>query len=323
MSLLSVLSSCLAVVEQSKYVHIDHEATSNLLADNSHLAIPPLTLGPAPYHFFDSTAATAEWLFLLDTVNHCFWPDLGSLRWTVDYNNEALSGYWALAASLKRAIEEGFPIHRATTLARLDSQRLAHIFRGRGKIPLLEERVKNLRQAGQVLVDRFQGSFMHLLEESGGSATTLVDLLAKEFPSFNDIATYRGKTVYFYKRAQLLVHDLRCTFMGQTWGNFIDPENLTAFADYKIPQVLRHLSILHYKPKLADLIQNLVHIPAGSPEEVEIRAATIWAVELLRQKLTEQGFSVTSPHLDNWLWYLGQEDTYRAVPYHRTRTIFY
>ena len=96
MSLLSVLSSCSAVVEQSKYVHIDTRAISNLLTDNSHLTIPPLTLGPAPYHFFDSTAASAEWLFLLDTVNHCFWPDMGSPRWTVHYNNEALSGYWAL-----------------------------------------------------------------------------------------------------------------------------------------------------------------------------------------------------------------------------------
>lgn len=323
MSLLSVLSSCLAVVEQSKYVHIDPEAIANLLADNSHLTIPPLTLGPAPYHFFDSTAASAEWLFLLDTVNHCFWPDRGSPRWTVYYNNEALSGYWALAASLKRAMEEGFPIHRATTLADLDSQTLAHIFRGRGKIPLFEERLKNLRQAGRILLDRFKGSFIHVLEEAGGSATKLVYLLAEEFPSFNDTATYGGKQVYFYKRAQLLVHDLRCTFSGQSWGNFFDLEHLTAFADYKLPQVLRHLAILHYKEKLANLIQNLVHIPAGSPEEVEIRAATVWAVELLRQKLTNQGLRVNSTQLDNWLWYLGQEDAYRALPYHRTRTICY
>jgi len=323
MSLLSVLPSCLAVVEQSRYVQINHRAITNLLADNSHLTISPITLGPAPYHFYDSNAATAEWLFLLNTVNHCFWPDVGSPPWTVEYNNEALSGYWALAASFKRAMEEGLYIHRATTLAELDSHTLAHIFRGRGKIPLLEERVKNLRQAGRVLLDRFQGSFIHLLEEADGSATKLVDLLAKEFSSFNDTANYDAKKVYFYKRAQLLAHDLWCTFSGRSWGNFIDLENLTAFADYKLPQVLRHLAILQYQPELADLIQNLVHLPAGSLEEVEIRAATVWAVELLRQKLTHQGFRVNSPQLDNWLWYLGQEDAYRALPYHRTRTIFY
>ena len=323
MSLPSVLTSCLAVVEQSRYVHINPKAIANLLSDNLHLAISPISLGPAPHHFYDSTATTAEWLFLLNTVNHCFWPDAGSPPWTIEYNNEMLSGYWALAASLKRAMEEGVYLHRAATLAELDSPTLAHIFRGRGEIPLLEERVKNLRQAGHVLLDRFQGSFIHLLEEAGGSATKFVDLLAKEISSFNDVAEYHSKKVYFYKRAQLLVHDLWSTFSGRSWGNFIDLENLTAFADYKLPQVLRHLDILHYKPELADLVQNLVQLPAGSLEEVEIRAATVWAVELLRQKLSEQGLRVSSPQLDNWLWYLGQEDAYRALPYHRTRTVFY
>jgi hypothetical protein len=323
MSLLSVLSSCSAVVQQSTSVQIDHLAIANLLADNSHPTISPITFGPAPYHFYDSTATTAEWLFLLNTVNHCFWPDVGSPPWTVEYNNEALSGYWALAASFKRAMEEGLNIHRATTLAELDSHTLAHIFRGRGRIPLLEERAKNLRQAGRVLLDRFQGSFIHLLEEADGSARKLVDLLANEFSSFNDTANYDTGKVYFYKRAQLLVHDLWCTFSGRSWGNFTDLENLTAFADYKLPQVLRHLAILQYQPELAERIQNLVQLPAGSVEEVEIRAATVWSVELLRQRLTHLGFRVNSPQLDNWLWYLGQEDAYRALPYHRTRTIFY
>lgn len=323
MSLLSVLSSCFTVVEHSKDVQIDIEAISHLVAHSSHLEIPPLTLKPAPYHFFDATATTAEWLFLLDTVNHCFWPDVGSPPWTVHYKDEALSGYWALAASLKRAMEEGFAIHRATTLADLDSETLAHIFRGRGNIPLFEERLKNLRQAGEVLLDRFQGSFIHVLEEAGASATELTDLVAKEFLSFNDTATYGGNKVYFYKRAQLLVHDLHCSFSGQSWGNFIDLEHLTAFADYKLPQVLRHLGILRYQPRLADRIQKLVHLPAGSPEEVEIRAATICAVELLRQELIKAGVRVNTPQLDNWLWYLGQDDAYRTLPYHRTRTIFY
>jgi hypothetical protein len=323
MGLLSVLSSCLAVVEQSRYVHIDTSAISTLLEKSSPLDIPPLTQGPAPHHFFDGTAVTAEWFFVLDTVNHCFWPDVGSPRWTVYYGDEKLSGYWALAASLKRAMEEGFPLNQATALAALDSQTLAHIFRGKGNIPLFEERLANLRRAGQTLLDRFQGSFIHLLEEAGGSPVDFIELLADEFPSFNDTATYRGKRVYFYKRAQLLMHDLWCTFSGDSWGSFNDLDQLTAFADYKLPQVLRHLGIIHYEPELAGLIQNLVPIPSGSPEELEIRAATIWAVEFLRQELSNHELRVNSAQLDNWLWNLGQEDDYRALPYHRTRTVFY
>ncbi len=323
MSLLSVLSSCLTVVEQSQYVQIDAAAISHLLNSNSPLEIPVTPQGPALYHYFDGTGVTAEWIFVLDTVNHCFWPKVGSPLWTVHYGNEALSGYWALAASLKRAIEEKIPIHQAKMLSALDSQTLAHIFRGSGKIPLFEERLTNLRAAGQVLLDRFQGSFIHVLEEAAGSAVELVHLLAAEFASFNDTTTYQGNKVYFFKRAQLLVQDLWTTFSGDTWGGFVDREKLTAFADYKLPQVLRHLGLIRYEPELAELIQRQEHILPGSPEEVEIRAATIWAVELLRQELDRRGQKVTSAQLDCWLWHLGQDDTYRSLPYHRTRTIFY
>jgi hypothetical protein len=323
MALLSVLPSCRAVVEQSQLVHIEHSAISEFLDNNPLLVIPQLPQGPAPYHYFDDTAVTSQWIFVLDVLNHCFWPEADSPLWQIYYGNEALSGYWALAASLKRAMEEEIPIHQAKTLATLKRQTLVHIFRGSGEIPLFDKRLANLRQAGQVLLDRFQGSFIQVLEESRGSALKLINLLAGEFPSFNDTAIYQGKSVYFFKRAQLLIQDLWSTFSGISWGRFGDLEQLTAFADYKLPQVLRHLGIIKYEPELTERIQSLASIAPGSPEEVEIRAATIWAVELFRRQLTKRGKKVSSAQLDNWLWNLGQDDTYRSLPYHRTRTIFY
>jgi hypothetical protein len=285
--------------------------------------MPPLAQGPPPYHFFDGTAVTAEWTFVFDTINYCFWPEVGRSPWTIFYANEELSGYWALAACLKRAMEEGIPIHQPATLADLDFKTVAHIFRGRGTIPLLEQRLANLRQAGRILRDRFQGTFIRLLDLAQGSAVKLVQLLTSEFPSFNDIATYDGHTVFFFKRAQLLIHDLWCIFSGDSWGTFFDLHLLTAFADYKLPQVLRHLGVISYEPVLAERIQNLEYIQAGSAEEVEIRAATIWAVELIRQELNAHGQKMSSARLDSWLWYLGQDDACRILPYHRTRTIFY
>ena len=323
MALLPVLPSCQAVVEQSQFVYIDPTAISYFLDTNAALKIPPLPQGPAPYHYFDSTAVTVQWLLVLDTLNHCFWSEVDSPLWEIHYENEKLSGYWALAASLKRAMEEGIPLLEAKTLATLKRDTLVHIFRGSGKIPLFDERLENLRQVGKVLLDRFQGSFIYALEEARGSAVKLVLLLADEFPSFNDTANYHGKTVYFFKRAQLLVQDLWCTFSGTSWGNFHDLDQLTAFADYKLPQVLRHLEIIRYESKLAAQIQRLARILPGSAEEVEIRAATIWAVELLRQDLERRGQKVNSAQLDSWLWHLGQNDLYRSLPYHRTRTIFY
>jgi hypothetical protein len=162
-----------------------------------------------------------------------------------------------------------------------------------------------------------------VIEEARGSALDLVLLLAKSFPSFNDIALYQGRTIHFYKRAQLLALDLWSTFGGTSWGRFADLHELTAFADYKLPQVLRHLGIISYTPGLAERIDSLIPLAAGSPEEVEIRAATVWSVEWLRRALLERGLETTSAQLDSWLWNLGQEQLYREKPYHRTRTIFY
>ncbi|UCG13386.1 MAG: queuosine salvage family protein [Deltaproteobacteria bacterium] len=323
MTLLPVLSSCRAVAEESQFVHIESPAISRYLDNNSQGEIPPLPLGPAPYHYFDNSAASAQWIFVLETVNHCFWPDEGFPRWGIRYRNVSLSGYWALAASLKRAMKEGISINLAETLVTLQRGTLGRIFRGTSEIPLLDERLANLRQVGQVLLQRFQGNFIHVLEEARGSAVDLVLLVAREFSSFNDTAIYHGETVYFFKRAQLLVQDLWSTFSGASWGDISRLEQLTAFADYKLPQVLRHLGIIRYEPELEERIRDLHHLQPGSPEEVEIRAATVWAVELLRNELERRSKRVTAVQLDNWLWHLGQEDTYRSFPYHRTRTIFY
>jgi hypothetical protein len=323
MSRLPVLSSCRPVVDDSRFAHVDRRAITRFIDRKPQLIPPPLRLGPAPYHYYDGTATTAEWLFIVDTVNHCFWPDGNSPRWEVTYGNEVLSGYWALAASLKRAMEQGETIHRAETLASLEARTLVSIFRGRGIIPLFKERLENLREAGRILIERFQGSFLHVIEEARGSALDLVLLLAKSFPSFNDIALYQGRTIHFYKRAQLLALDLWSTFGGTSWGRFADLHELTAFADYKLPQVLRHLGIISYTPGLAERIDSLIPLAAGSPEEVEIRAATVWSVEWLRRALLERGLETTSAQLDSWLWNLGQEQLYREKPYHRTRTIFY
>jgi len=59
--------------------------------------------------------------------------------------------------------------------------------------------------------------------------------------------------------------------------------NVTAFADYKLPQVLQHVGILQYSPSLEHKVDNGIFLEAGSPEELEIRENTIWAVELIKR----------------------------------------
>jgi hypothetical protein len=129
--------------------------------------------------------------------------------------------------------------------------------------------------------------------------------------------------VRFFKRAQILIADLAGAFDDTGLGHFSDLDQLTAFADYKVPQVLRRLELLRYHPVLAERIARRELLPVGSVEEIEIRAATIWGVELLRRALAEQGREMTASEIDWLLWQTGQHLPTDAKPYHRTLTIYY
>ena len=274
-------------------------------------------------HFFDDTQESVRWIFTLDVLNHCFWPDAGDQTWTVDYDGRPYSGYWGLAASLKRALMLGLPITDPHFLASLSARDLSEIFSGQGVIPMFEARLKNLREAGSIILSKLGGDIMSLLNAASGSAVRLVSQIVSLFPSFRDEAFYGTQKVYFWKRAQIFAFDLSSAFGGRKWGKFNDIDRLTAFADYKLPQVLREMGIISYLPGLAARIDSFEHLHPGSTEEVEIRAATLWAVEELKKGFEKLGTKLTSPQVDNWLWQLGQLDTFRKHPFHRCRTIFY
>ncbi len=308
-----VLESVRWVVEHAEHVTLDEEA---LRASARELAQQPLSFVWDGLHFRDGTARTVQYLFVLDSLNFCFWPEP---RWRY----RGLDGYIALATALKDAVMQGDQILDATFLAQIDRTQLREILDGENEIPLLDERVKILREAGMVLQEQYDGQAARLVERAGRSVVRLVELLAQDFSSFRDEAVYRERTVYFYKRAQIFCADLYGAFGGQRWGEFSDIDQLTACADYKVPQVLRHLGILRYSPELAERIDRREELLTGSPEEIEIRAHTIWAVELLKRELERLGRPQCSFEIDWLLWNLGQREEFRQRPYHRTRTIFY
>jgi hypothetical protein len=282
----------------------------------------------AGLHVRDGTWRTAAWVLVLDALNFCFWAqgDDPDVRWRVRFRDRIFDGYWALAAALTRAAEDGVPFWDPGYLAGISEGELAAILRPADApkttpVPLFPERLANLRELGRGLLDWGEGeeAIRSLLDEAGGSAARLVEIVAARFPSFADVASYGGVRVPLYKRAQILVSDLH----GAGAATFGDLDVLTAFADYKVPQVLRRFGILVYAPELADRIARRDLIPAGSAPEVEIRAATVWACELLRRAVAARGVALRAFEIDWALWSFGQTLPPGTEPYHRTRTIFY
>ena len=110
------------------------------------------------------------------------------------------------------------------------------------------------------------------------------------------------------------------------------------FADYRVPQILHHLNILAYPPALVALLGSHASLPPGAREEISIRAASIVAVERLRQAMLalQEGDAeeISSVLIDFYLWDLAKKieartecvegvQTNEILPAHRTRSIWY
>ena len=247
---LGVLSSTRSVVEQGEYAWINQDrlpgAAAQLIAANPFSSS---STWYERYHFFDGTERTVNWVLVLDALNFCFWPEKGQQRWRIEYQGSQagdhkgsplLDGYWAEAASLTRAVEEGMPLWDAEYLSKMSREQLAHIFRGvpssehpEGEmIPLFEQRLHNVHEVGRVLLEHYDGQFANAVEQANHSAVRLVLLLAEQFSSFHDVARYRGHEVRFLKRAQICVADLHGSFGGKDYGSFTDLYQLPVFSDY-------------------------------------------------------------------------------------------
>ncbi len=316
---LGVLASTARVVERARHVRIDTEAIARA-ADTLAAAERRAPAWHRDELYFDGGPKSVAYVFLIDALNFCFW---GEPRWTVRFRGRWLDGYWALAAALTRGVSEEPRLLDANFLADLDPAVLRRVLRGRGEIPLFEARWRNARELGRVLRDRWRGDGTLLVAEAKRSAVGLARIVAESFSSFDDVALHEGREVRFLKRAQILAADLWGAFGGRGFGRFDDLDQLTAFADYKLPQVLRAWGVLRYDAALARRVGRRTLLPAGCPEEVEIRAATVWAAELLREALAERGQRLTSTEVDWLLWDAGQRRIAHMKPYHRTRTIYY
>jgi hypothetical protein len=179
-----------------------------------------------------------------------------------------------------------------------------------------------LNDLGEFLLNHFDGDPTGPIVAANRSAARLAEILI-EMPLYRDVSHYAGFEVPFYKRAQLTSADLAAVFKGEGYGKFADLDQLTIFADNLVPHVLRREGVLVYAPALAVRIGAGELLEAGSPEEVEIRAAAVHAVEGCVGLLRKAEVKITARQLDTVLWTRGQLAAMKAHPRHRARTTNY
>jgi len=249
--------------------------------------------------------------------------NFGSGWFPVLRKRDDLSGARSLAEALADHVAaSGVPT--AGWLSAADAPTCAEVFGQPHPGPvddLLDLFARAWRDLGALLTDRFDGSAAALVRSAGGSAEALVGTLAA-MPLAHDVSRYRtgGETIEvpLHKRAQITVSHLARAFGGAGLGRFDDIDRLTAFADNLVPHVLRMAGILVYDDDLAGRIGHEELLDPGSPEEVEIRACGVHAVELLAERT-----GLTAAAIDHQLWQRGQDPAIKAVPRHRCRTSWY
>jgi len=171
-----------------------------------------------------------------------------------------------------------------------------------------------LRELGAKVRDEHGGSFL-ALARSAPSAEALAEELAG-WPTWFDVSPYEELQVPFFKRAQIAAADLALAGLGPSEGL----DRLTLFADNLVPHVLRIDGVLEFDNGLVARIDAGELIVHDAPEEVEIRACALHAVELL---VAAHPGPTTATAVDNHLWHRGGGTRYKAHPRHRARTPAY
>ena len=308
-----VRGACAAVCAEAGQVRIDHAAVARL-AERFARDLPNPTWDRPHLGLADASAErVAGWVLLLSAMNFSFWED--EPRWRVGGRD----GYMALATALRRAHDAGVPAGDPRHDAAMTAGELAEILGGDpdgpAAPPLLAERHATATSTARWVVESWGGDAI-ALARSSRDAFALAELLAARLPRFRDVAEYRGRRVPLLKRAQIAAFDLGVA-LGPVAPGLGDRARLTAFADYRLPQLLRAEGVVLLAPPLARRVDGREELLPGEEAEVELRAATVVAVDRIAAAA-----GVDAASLDSALWWLAQERT-DLPPYHRTRTIWY
>jgi len=284
-----VRRSCADIAARARSVAIDLDALGGVEPG------PEPGLDPERHYLEGSAEDVAMYMLTLDSVN------FGSGWFPTLRKRAGCSGYFTVSSALAERFRSRGP-WSAAGLRALDAGEVARVLGQDEGHALMALYARALRDLGAFLGER---SALELVAAAGGSAERLAAQLAAGMPFFCD----RG----FYKRAQIAPSDL--ALAGVT--EFSDLDRLTIFADNLVPHVLRVDGVLRYEPALAGRIDAGELIEPGAAES-EIRACAVHACELIAARL-----GVPPRLLDSWLWSRGQGERYKAVPRHRTRTVFY
>jgi hypothetical protein len=291
-----VRTACARVAERARHVRIVEDAIE------PYAATLPAESPPAP-DLEGTLEERAAFSLTLNAIN------FGSGWFPTLHKAPGMSGF--------RTVEAGLRAHgpwSADELAAMTPAAIADVTGQDGGHELMRLFAVHLRELGERVRDEHGGSFLALARAGGGSAVALAERLGS-WPTWRDVSVYDGEEVPLFKRAQLAAADLALAGIAPA----DDLASLTLFADNLVPHVLRIDGVLEFDAALVARIDAEQLLEHDSPEEVEIRACAVHAVD----RLVAAHGATTATAVDNVLWHRGAGPHYKAHPRHRARTTDY
>ena len=319
-----VLSSLTPVIENSEHVIINYDEIKNVarwMAYEEFILPENNKLRKNPEDFIRTT-------LLINTLNFAFTDFNTSIKYSIQRDGTTLSDSEAMFRQIHEAIDSGTNLLDGQVLANLTIDKLRKIFSGNIEMPMLSERVEILNLVGIKLSEEFDGDWINFIDKCpkklyhGGEG--LVERLVAEFPRFNDKSIYEDKhEINFYKLAQLAFWGIHAELSGSKYFVVEDMNSMSAFADYIVPVALEVMKITEYSENLKEKIMKGNIIERDSKEEIEIRAASLFATAKLTEEINirrNKKEQLIIPQLDYRIW-----KQYHAThrPHHLTVTTMY
>ncbi len=287
MSRVRTLSETL--LKNPRYVEIKQyrvDKVAELLSD-MELEIPTWNFPPL-YPQSDVFEEMCLFYLIFNSINYCYFDHDAK-----KFQDGKMSGS---TLSATRLTEHWADLQNPEFLANVDENYLlAELFRAESPISMVKERAYALREVGEFISRNPDFTFRKLFQKYKSNAYYVSQAIPTLLPSWEDA---------FFKRAQL--------FVAMVYGRFqhdeIRPfesglEDLTVFADYRVPETLIRMGVIVPAASLMTRIHRREQIYSGSRKELELRAASVLGADAVMGALNaHKETALNSLHLDYLLW---------------------
>lgn len=321
-----VTESLRPVIEHSRDVTTHYDKIVEVAGWLAYEDLPLPNLA-VPFGMEKTPDRAIDFIMVGTVIDTAFTDFRTHVKFQMDYAGEHHSDSDALFACMKRAMDNGIPILDGKYLAKMTRTDMEKVFAGNIEMPMLDEKLALLHEAGAILAAKYDGRFYNFIQSCSpklyDNGKGLVERLAAEFPRFNDVSQYDGHEIKIYKLTQLGYWQIYSGLHSTGAFKLEDPQKMTAFADYIVPVGLRLMGMVSYSPELERTINTYQMIPRDSRQEIEIRAHCLYATALLADevnKIRPKDQQIIIPQIDARMWTHFHTTSW---PHHLTKTIMY